>query len=219
MKRKTLSILLAISIIASMSVSMTGCGKKEKVVEPVETEKTVTTETNKDGMVITTTKNGNTTTTTKTYKEGNVTYNIKSTESVIDENTPMDEEGYKIIEAPHINLSYIGDARKNDIFKAKLNGFEITDDLIKLNIDTDIDLVDGFYTINAEKGEKLGQDKIGLTFREDTAGNKVVEFDRTIFDNLPENSNLEANWRNNPIFFFLNDAKDNVIIVDAFFNL
>ena len=218
MKRKILSILLAIGVIASMSVVMTGCGKKD--IEPVQTEtETTKTETKEDGTVVTTKKDGNTTTTTKTYKEGNVTYEITTTESVIDENTPIDEEGYKIIDAPHINLSYIGDARKNNDFKAKLNGFDITDEKIILNIETTIDLVDGFYTINSTKGEKLGQDNVGLRFSKDSNGNQIVEFDRTIFNNLPEDSKLEPGWNNNPIYFFLNDKNDNVIIIDAFLNI
>ena len=221
MKRKILSILLAIGVIASMSVVMTGCGKKEKVVEPVETEKTVTTETNKDGMVITTTKNGNTTTTTKTYKEGNVTYEITETDTIIEDDAPMDVDGYKITDSAELNLSYIGDAFKNDYHKAKLNGFEITENKIIMDIETDIQLNQGYYTINSvgENAKKIGQDKIGLVFNDNIDGKQIVEFDRTIFDNLPADSKLEPGWSNNPIFFFLSDSNDNMIIIDAFMSL
>lgn len=217
MKKKTLSTLLLIGIIASMSVSMTGCGKKESV-KPVQSESEIHKQETENGISVTTT-DGKIITTTKTDENGNVTYEFEEDKSGIKEELPMEEDGYKKTTDAQLNLSYIGDAVKNDSFKSKLNGFGITDEKITMHLETDIDLNSGYYIINSTDGKQLGQDKIGLTINKDANGNQIVEFDRTIFENLPEDSKLESGWSNNPIIFFLSDNNDNIIVVDAFMSL
>lgn len=221
MRKQILSTILIVGILASVSISMTGCGKKEEIkpvesVQPETKTENITTKTEKDGVMVTTTKNGNTKTTTKTYKEGNVTYEIIDTETTIEDDVPRGFDGYKIMDTPDINLSYIGDAINNGNHKAKLNAYEVFNDKIVVDVETDIQLTDGFYIINSLEGEELIEEKIGLVIiPNDDNKTYKIEFDRTIFEN---NSKFKAEWKDNDMFLFLYDEDDNFIIIDPYSN-